>query len=128
MIIWLIVLIVVALSYAGWFIANMVGKGYSSNPLRWAQERRARENVARQVRIIYLEHDLGLHADRVDDCIECHRNVEREFDKKYLSRDVIEVAYDRSVMWNSKTVTRLETMTPPPPPPPPFAQPDSIRK
>ena len=109
---------------------DMYREGYPRNPLKWAQERRWRENASRRVRIMYLEHDLGLHADRTENCVECDRDKQRAFDNKWLSNEIFDLpyngltgtiqrAYDSQVAWGTKTI---------PLPPPPTAQPDRIKK
>jgi hypothetical protein len=74
---------------------DMYREGYSRNPLKWAQERRWRENASRQVRITRLEHDLGLHADRAEVCIDCDNDKRRAFDQKWLSNEPFDLPYRR---------------------------------
>ena len=85
------------------YLAKVSG-GSSPNPLRWAQERRGRLNMERQERILALEHELGLHADRTVECSYCvhderkriiaeQQRVQQAFNDKWLSNEAFELPY-----------------------------------
>jgi hypothetical protein len=69
--------------------------GYPRNPLKWAQESRRQANEARARRISRLEHELGLHADRAEVCIDCDNDKRRAFDQKWLSNEPFDLPYRR---------------------------------
>lgn len=122
----LIIVLIVIISLSVAFLnkwLGMINDGYPRNPFKWAQERRWRENASRAVRIMYLEHDLGLHADRDANCIECDKDKQRALDAKWLGNepfdfpytpltDMAKLAYDRSIRF----------------PPRPTAEPGRIKK
>lgn len=94
----ILVLLILSSSLLIAFLAkwqDMYREGYPGNPFKWAQERRWRDNASRQVRITRLEHDLGLHADRAEVCIDCDNDKRRAFDEKWLSNEAFELPYKR---------------------------------
>jgi hypothetical protein len=56
------------------------------NPFKWAQERRWRENSSRRVRILALEHEVGLHANRDDDCYVCRKMTTLDNSRRFVER------------------------------------------
>lgn len=52
------------------FIGMTVIHEYPKNPLRWAQERRRRDNEKRARRIKALEHDLGYRPCSDEHCLD----------------------------------------------------------
>jgi len=108
--------------------------GYPTNPFKWAQERRRRDNKARARRISRLEHELGYRPCSDDKCGPCNgvptgRGVGRGhpiWDNPALPAPppmdltaMVKQAYDSQVAWGTKTI---------PLPPPPTAEPGRIKK
>ena len=66
----ILVLIIIFLSLAVSYIV-VVSEGRPVNPLKWAQDSRERDRIARARRISTLEHELGYRPCSDERCREC---------------------------------------------------------
>jgi hypothetical protein len=67
------VLALTATLLAVWGVVHYMGmtyEGYPKNPLRWAQEDRRRDKIARRLHISRLEHELGYRPCSADNCLD----------------------------------------------------------